>query len=1317
MNKLNSFYFYSFLQNDSRINKKIIEQLQDENSLSRRKNNNPRKIAREADDDGISNFTHSVSSNANGTTLPTPGLIAISVAPPSSTSSSVKSNVTYNYPTSTINIDEKASASLNTTQSSTSSVIENTTENTDEQKVFSCLLCERNFTHRSSLNKHFSTIHGIEPYEVLSQSSGLSHSFISKFSEEKNDEELAESMMEQETVIFCEVCRREFQDRASLWLHMVHAHREEASVSCGICLKICCDNITLIEHVNTAHSGDKAVVQRRYSCQVCGRQHDSRQKLLKHATLHTLIDNQGQTIQPEEMVSLNNAFAPRECTICHKKFFNEEKLNQHTQNFHNDNNETTLSPSVVYKCELCTSAHATRIDRWWHMYHSHNGDSRVTCERKTCSKIFVTQVLKDEHCKTHHESQGNFTNTCEICGKLWESRTVFYKHMMNVHPKCLPTICGICLKIFSNVPELRAHVQNDHPPLEESGGICCDVCGRPYAERSKMLRHRRVHNVTDGVPCATSVVKKKDDLLCNICPDLCFDNLEDIADHRRTVHQLFVCDLCPKFYNGNNHLWKHVSKQHKGDPSVTCNLCLRTSASRAHLERHKLKYHSDPVEKLINKPLNDSMPITHKCNLCGKIFRIRSLLKKHLKSCKGLKPQVPKMQPVNGVFPCSKCNKVFELQSVLSKHMKNSHIMHYCEVCEVEPKVGFDTKTGLLQHIREQHSNDPELVCDVDGCDKVLRLKADLQKHKQEHARGYFTYICEMCGDMFSNRKKLRKHLLTFHKNSVKYLCAVCVAILSSVNELAEHVQTNHPLLLHRPYTCQICGKCWTVGCKVIDHISKVHGKEYKPCKICWKVFTSEKEFEEHVQNHPPAEDKPSAPIKKTSGQIRSKSSLSQELAALGISFEGEESSNKRPAEEEPNFEESGKRLRKKYKCTSCKETFRSTVELIDHKLERHGNSYVSMSEEYEEEEQNLASSFVPEKEDTKTERWTDYRPIDCDCCGKTWNSKKQLWQHLIRSHPYDSMHTCGVCLQVCKNYYDLFYHLDSHHSSVINDPANRFACFVCGHYHNSQSKLDKHIGVHKNAPQQYEYTCQHCQRVYRSVLYYREHMRLHEVKSKNVSKKKDSSEFSGFSIDSILETTDDHDDVTEVDDNDIEKMEEEDDLVELEDEDSDSENDSNSSVKDLSCEANVFRGYESTAYSNQLPHSSSQRKSAFADEGKSATLQSNVVCKSEPEDTFTLSTYQKAEEDNSYVKEESTDVDVESNASCSSSLENNISDPIQREMNAIFNGKQDTNGSENKSSKYSSVNNNQKQDKKVSQFDDKRNFRNSSGEEYLSLE
>jgi len=71
---------------------------------------------------------------------------------------------------------------------------------------------------------------------------------------------------EVETVFVCEICMRDFSDRASLWLHIRATHKELAAFACGICLKICSDNEQLQKHVNAYHAGSRLLIseQRRY---------------------------------------------------------------------------------------------------------------------------------------------------------------------------------------------------------------------------------------------------------------------------------------------------------------------------------------------------------------------------------------------------------------------------------------------------------------------------------------------------------------------------------------------------------------------------------------------------------------------------------------------------------------------------------------------------------------------------------------------------------------------------------------------------------------------------------------------------------------------------------------------------------------------------------------------------------------------------------------------------------------------------------------------------------------------------------------------
>lgn len=73
--------------------------------------------------------------------------------------------------------------------------------------------------------------------------------------------------IEIETVFVCETCKRDFNDRASLWLHIRAMHKEYAAFTCGVCLKMCFNNTQLQNHVYLYHGRSKLSIseQRRYS--------------------------------------------------------------------------------------------------------------------------------------------------------------------------------------------------------------------------------------------------------------------------------------------------------------------------------------------------------------------------------------------------------------------------------------------------------------------------------------------------------------------------------------------------------------------------------------------------------------------------------------------------------------------------------------------------------------------------------------------------------------------------------------------------------------------------------------------------------------------------------------------------------------------------------------------------------------------------------------------------------------------------------------------------------------------------------------------
>lgn len=212
--------------------------------------------------------------------------------------------------------------------------------------------------------------------------------------------------------------------------------------------------------------------------------------------------------------------------------------------------------------------------------------------------------------------------------------------MMGVHAEVVPYTCGVCLKVLPDLPQLKEHVKSRHYPLT-GGDYCCDICGRPYSNRSKMSRHRRIHFSLPGEedievpaeddihsnksspdkrsatvksePADRSNKAKSEIIHCDGCPTRSFSSREELIQHRRADHGMLTCDLCDKFYGRTSHLWKHVNRMHRGHPSVTCTHCGKVSASKSHLRSHVLKLHRPGAsignsENLTAKTLPSSNP-------------------------------------------------------------------------------------------------------------------------------------------------------------------------------------------------------------------------------------------------------------------------------------------------------------------------------------------------------------------------------------------------------------------------------------------------------------------------------------------------------------------------------------------------------------------------------------------------------------------------------------------------------------------------------------------------------------------------------------
>ncbi|KAJ9583984.1 hypothetical protein L9F63_021676, partial [Diploptera punctata] len=1047
------------------------------------------------------------------------------------------------------------------------SVVHDTEEtesiNVNSIKPYICLLCEKQFSLRTSLSRHFNACHGIDLSEVSETTQCMRQDPVQQgytnnqpavegpiSIDDEDDDVMVDVQSESQNKFACEVCSREFCDRANLWLHLRYTHKEYAAYACGVCLQICENNMMLYQHWTTLHPPESNSQERRYTCQMCGRQHDSRKKLLQHVNVHNLDDGIGGQYDPEMIITVNanfhkhynqegnatlndynsafdteissefgneymNPMNGREtysfgCELCFKSFPTEDGLVKHKKSAHKLNSASDPSnPSssrgsyqLYFVCELCGSSHPSKSERWRHVFRAHNGESALTCEHPGCGKVFPTRTLKQEHSTNHHRLQGETPNVCEICGKLWGTRVDFWKHLMGVHQDCVPLTCGVCLKMFCNVPDLQSHVHMNHWPLA-GGEFCCDICGRPYSNRSKLSRHRRIHLIgsdnlstggkmqnsffsddsfnnffgpssltSDLVPkksTKTNSVSKKvksgpavpTSLIelfgnynppspkpppipfCDACPEMTFESIATLAEHRRRIHGLQPCDLCSKFYGRTSHLWKHVKRVHNNHPELTCPTCKRISASKAHLENHIQTKHGPknsnpkPKQPVSNYTIADGkivkIPTLYPCQKCSKRFWKRCLLKKHMQHC--LRPSKPKSQAQN--VACEMCSKVFQSNSKLRDHKKSAHVPQPCEVCT---DVTFTSKIDLFNHIKEVHEGHENFTCPFPGCLKVMRTKSDCDSHHTQHKSVKFPPTCYLCGEVCTSKIKLWSHLKSaIHKSCIPLICGMCFKYFPTTEDLREHVRENHPKALKAADTCRICAKTYSSIYKVLDHFSRCH-PGYHACRECLHAFSSKEDLKAHVEKghekEPPKKGRVSAsnPVEKSDVKEDGDENELKEEDSNDLSEEKEKSDElvkKEDDDETPKEEANADEL----PCEFCTQSFPSSAELMEHTELKHQNDVLYLNS-------NKSFSFSAGKDGEECEISRKIkrprRSYNCEKCSLEFRSPSDLVEHKKNKHsttPVVPRPYCTDCDKHFANKKSYWKHMDTpaHKNKVSN--------------------------------------------------------------------------------------------------------------------------------------------------------------------------------------------------------------------------------------------------------------------------------------------
>ncbi|XP_030608714.1 zinc finger protein 2-like isoform X1 [Archocentrus centrarchus] len=214
---------------------------------------------------------------------------------------------------------------------------------------------------------------------------------------------------------------------------------------------------------------------------------------------------------------------------------------------------------------------------------------------------------------------------CDVCGKAFQHRSRMIKHR-RIHTGVKPYACGTCGRRFYEIYFLKYHerIHTGEKPYS------CETCGKGFVRSDKLVLHMRTH--TGEKPYS-----------CEMC-SRSFIQSRDLTVHMRTHtgEKPYSCETCSKRFGRRGHLLNHM-RIHTGEKPYACNACGKRFNQSSTLKNH-IRTHTG------EKP--------YTCGTCGERFIQSAMLKTHMRTHTG------------ETLDCKMCRKSFSQNSHLLRHMK-----------------------------------------------------------------------------------------------------------------------------------------------------------------------------------------------------------------------------------------------------------------------------------------------------------------------------------------------------------------------------------------------------------------------------------------------------------------------------------------------------------------------------------------------------------------------------------------------------------------------------------------------------------------------
>ncbi|XP_074543342.1 uncharacterized protein LOC141803280 [Halichoeres trimaculatus] len=929
---------------------------------------------------------------------------------------------------------------------------------TDDSEIYDCSDCGKQFTSKNNLIIHREVHTGEKPFSC---------SDCGKVFAQKIDLTRHMAKHKEEKPFSCCECGKRFTRKSNLMAHMPH-HSKLKPFSCSECDKSYCDETRLARHMKLHTKG------KPFSCSECGKEFKHKHILNIHMRIHTgerpfCCSDCGKRFNQKSLLTrhmrIHTEGTPFSCSECEKQFKHEHLLARHMR---------IHTGERPFSCSVCHKTFKQQAHLSSHM-HIHTEEKPYSCTE--CSKSFYRKWHLTSHMLMHSGGRKNLYS-CHVCDQKFSWWAHYENH------ECAG----------GQASELQ---QNQTEKGEEAG----DDGDRMSAMKDEQQEWSCILEQRETKPLLIKEEKEEDDTKTKSqftsLPVKSEDEEEEAQSsqlHQRQTDQMET-GADEEDWGGSTPSTELKIGESSEPQTDEC------GDGRETEEDHSGSDSTDNTNGLTNLKENRFSC----CRLCGKSFKLKNVLARHMEVHREDNP-----------FSCPSCGKTFKTKGNLAQHMITHAEEKPCTCSECGKK--FNCNGHLTRHMII-HTRGTPFSCSK--CGRRFKFKDCLTRHMVIH-KVEKPFSCSVCGKSFNHRYSVTKHMIT-HTGERAFNCSECGKQFSEKSSLNRHMRIHTG---EKPFSCSECGKTFGRKFSLKTHLA-LH-KEGKPagkpnCGIPdvgqMSGFQDLKDlFKQRLlaAAHRHDERRSSAPSEEerrgkllvvivTPGKKRQRAVLPADVQQPSVT-------NEKPLPPEQQQEDSeflhikeeqeeGGRLQGLEEADTTKFPFTpvpvtredeeeeaQSSQLHQRQSEHLGRSEVSSDPQTEDgggtrkEMTNHQPGFNFLKNNEVRRPKLSKKPLSCSLCGKTFKRNGHLNEHMM-THTGEKPFSCSTCGKRFSRKYPLTQHM------IIHTGEKPFVCSKCGKGFNSRGSMNNHRVVHS---EEKPFSCPECGRRFKHKKNITKHMRIH---------------------------------------------------------------------------------------------------------------------------------------------------------------------------------------------------------------------------------